>query len=449
MNILQINTFDIAGGAEKVAWNLFQVHRAQGHNSWLAVGHKRSTDPNIFIIPNERYRHYWAQANFNISARLTPLCGRIPGASRLQQLLRQLGEPMRWWTQMQGQEDFYFPGTRRLLKLPPNRPAIVHCHNLHGGYFDLRALPWLSSQLPVILTLHDAWLLSGHCAHSFECTRWQNGCGSCPDLLIYPAIKRDRTAFNWQQKQRIFSKSQVYISTPSYWLMNKVQQSMLMSGSQECRVIPNGVNLATFRSVDKNIARATIGISTEAKILLFAANGIRQNRWKDYRMMQESIVQVSQHFQDNKIIFIALGEEAPSEHIGRAEVRFVPYQKDEEAVAQYYQAADVYLHAARIDTFPNTVIEALACGTPVVATAVGGIPEQIDHGKNGLLVSPGNSEAMANCIIEILSNKNLQMQMSENAVNTAKNRFSLTQQANSYLEWYREILNKQTNQRKS
>jgi glycosyltransferase involved in cell wall biosynthesis len=77
------------------------------------------------------------------------------------------------------------------------------------------------------------------------------------------------------------------------------------------------------------------------------------------------------------LVFVALGEDAPAERIGAAEIRFVPYQKDPAVVARYYQAADIYIHSARADTFPNTVLEALACGTPVVATAVGGIPEQV------------------------------------------------------------------------
>ena len=94
------------------------------------------------------------------------------------------------------------------------------------------------------------------------------------------------------------------------------------------------------------------------------------------------------------MLCIALGETAPSEQIGDIEIRFVPYQKDPEQVARYHQAADIYIHPARADTFPTTIIEALACGTPVVATAVGGIPEQIVEGKTGFLVPVGDAGAM-------------------------------------------------------
>ena len=113
------------------------------------------------------------------------------------------------------------------MTLRVSGPSVIHCHNLHSGYFDLRALPWLSRVAPVVLTLHDAWLLSGHCAHSFGCDRWKNGCGACPDLSIPPAIAKDGTAANWKRKRRIFERSQLYVVTPSQWMMDRAQQSIL------------------------------------------------------------------------------------------------------------------------------------------------------------------------------------------------------------------------------
>ena len=96
-----------------------------------------------------------------------------------------------------------------MLDALPAPPDIIECHNLHGGYFDLRALPWLSRQAATVLVLHDAWLLSGHCAHSFDCDKWQTGCGACPDLSIEPALRRDGTAHNWTVKQGVYAQSRV------------------------------------------------------------------------------------------------------------------------------------------------------------------------------------------------------------------------------------------------
>jgi glycosyltransferase involved in cell wall biosynthesis len=200
MRILQVSTADSRGGAEKVAWNLFKAYQARGLDSWLAVGEKHGQDPDVFVVPNEQARSGWSRFFLKWSQRsgekeagglLTAGIRRVAGA---------LAEPGRRLDYYRGIEDFRYPGTARLLDLPGKWPDILHAHNLHGYYFDLRLLPWLTRQVPVLLTLHDAWMLSGHCAHSFDCERWMAGCGSCPDLSIYPEIRRDATAFNWRRK---------------------------------------------------------------------------------------------------------------------------------------------------------------------------------------------------------------------------------------------------------
>jgi len=234
---------------------------------------------------------------------------------------------------------------------------------------------------------------------------------------------------------------------------------MVIAGSVECRVIPNGVDLSTFYSGDRQALRSLLGIPQDARVLLSTAHTIRQNIWKDYRTLRAAIGRVTERLNADSILFIALGEDAPIERIAKAEVRFIPYQKTPAVVARYYQVADIYIHAARADTFPTTVLEALACGTPVVATAVGGIPEQVkgltpsnrgllvaDLNKydiaeaTGTLVPPGDAEAMAESIMAILSNEELRMRLSENAAQDARERFDLQRQVGAYLEWYKTIL---------
>jgi glycosyltransferase involved in cell wall biosynthesis len=306
----------------------------------------------------------------------------------------------------------------------------------------MRALAWLSNQVPVVLTLHDAWLLSGHCAHSFDCERWKIGCGQCPDLTIYPAIRRDATAYNWKRKQKIFAKSRLCVATPSQWLMRKVEQSMLFPAIVEARVIPNGVDLDVFHPGERQAVRARLGIPQDAKVLLVSAHGIRRNVWKDYQTMRAAVAMVAERLHRQRVVFLALGEDAPEERIGRAEVRFIPYQDDPHDVARYYQAADVYLHAARADTFPTSILEALACGRPVVATAVGGIPEQVEDTRTGFLVPAGAVKAMADRLAHLLSDDALRERMGAQAAEFACRRFDLCRQADTYLDWYQEIVSR-------
>src|SRR6266536_1668921 len=313
-----------------------------------------------------------------VASRLRRAEERHGFTSTFSGLAASLSDPQKWIDYHLGIEDFHFPGTSQLLAMTAPIPDVIHTHNLHGDYFDLRVLAGISQQIPLIMTLHDAWLLSGHCAHSFSCERWRTGCGHCPDLMIYPSVQRDATGYNWRRKREIYARSRLHVATPSRWLMGKVEASMLAPAVVEARVLPNGVDLHTFRPMDKRLARAQLGIDPAARVLLATGVMLRQNRWKDYATLRQAVTQVAAQLEGQDVLLIALGEQAPPERVDRTEIRFVPFQEDPGHVATYYQAADIYVHAALADTFPTGVLEALGCGTPVVATRVGGIPEQID-----------------------------------------------------------------------
>ena len=439
IRIINISTDDFSGGAEKIASTLFRILREKGHDARLLVGYKNTVDPEIIAIP--RFFHYglWDAICEKIDRKMHLLVGKHPYAKYLHQGIEWIAYPVHLHQRAKGHEDFEYPGTNQVLALSPQRPEIIHTHNLHGGYFDLRALPWLSHQAPTVLTLHDAWLLSGHCAHSFTCERWKTGCGNCPDLSIYPAILRDATAYNWQRKAEIYKNSRLYIVTPSQWLMDKVNQSMLKTGIIAQKVIPNGVDQSVFHPADQHVARNSLNLPHSVKILLFTANGIRKNIWKDYHSLQSTLTQISAT--GIPVLCIALGEKAHSEHIGNVEIRFVPYQRDPHIVARYFQAADIYVHPARAEVWGLTITEALSCGIPIVASDVGGIPEQIHEGKTGFLVPVGNAAEMAEKILLLMKNEELRQQMGQQAIKDAVQRFGLERMTADYLALYQRIIN--------
>lgn len=443
MRILQVNTSDLGGGAQKVALDLFRAYRREGHESWLAVGQRRLAEEGVLEIPSDRNPPAWGALLRGVGDRLRPLEKRLRGSWRLRHLLEAVAAGRPGLDRLLGREDFHYPASRRLVELPPRRPEIVHLHNLHGGYFDLRALASLSGEVPVVVTLHDTWLLSGHCAYTMGCERWRTGCGRCPDLEIFPSLERDGTAFNWRRKRRIYRSSRLFVVTPSRWLMERVERSMLRPGVAAGRVIPNGVDLELFRPADPAEARAELGLAQDRRILLFVANGGRRNRFKDFATVAEAVRAASERLGE-ALLLVLLGEAAPAERVGRSEVRFVPFQSDLGRVARYFQAADLYLHAARPDSenFPTTVLEALACGRPVVATEVGGIPEQIEEGQTGSLAPAEDPAAMARAVARILSDEGLRRGMGERARRVALARYSLVDQVRRHLEWYEEILDR-------
>jgi glycosyltransferase involved in cell wall biosynthesis len=290
------------------------------------------------------------------------------------------------------------------------------------------------------MTLHDTWMLAGHCAYTLGCERWKTGCGHCPDLSIYPAISRDATAFNWSRKREIYAKGRFHIATPSRWLLRQVEQSMLAPAMVEGRVIPNGVDSLVFSTGSKQQARESLGLPQKDAILLFVANAARSNVFKDYRTVEQCAIRTASGYRRAKVILIVVGEKGEPISFDNGEIRFVGYQRDQHTMARYYQAADVYVHAAKSDTFPNTILEALACGLPVVATAIDGIPEQIDDGRTGFLVPRGDAEGMAQRVVRLLEREGIRLLMAGEAQQMVKDRFDIHQQVRAYLDWYDSIL---------
>jgi glycosyltransferase involved in cell wall biosynthesis len=432
LRILQVSTSDLGGGAEGSAWNLFQAYRQCGFDSWLAVGRKFRDDPNALVISNKANRSIWTRLWRQIRARGTGTS--LEQLTRLLGKLAWLGEPRRLAECYRGIEDFHYPGTWRLLDLPPRRPTLIHCHNLHSNYFDLRVLPSLSQQVPVVLNVRDEWLLTGHCAYSLGCERWKTGCGRCPNLTIYPSVRRDGTAYNWRRKRDIYARSRLYITAPSRWLMDRVQESMLRG--VQYQMIPNAIDLAIFHPGNRNAARCNLGLPLNARIVLLTAH----STFKDLATMEAALARINRPTASEDLLFICLGRNGSEQPLGQGLFRYAGFERDKQRMALYYQASDVYIHAALGEAFGKTIAEAMACGTSVVATAVGGIPEQIEDGVTGFLVPPFDVESMSRAIERLFVNENVRKQMAESAATHARKRFGLDRQVADFLEWYEEIL---------
>jgi glycosyltransferase involved in cell wall biosynthesis len=440
LKVLQVSSAAQGGGAERIAYGLHIGLKEHSQQSWMAVGQRNREDPDIFAIPTKRGPHETSAANPNL----------------VQRFVRVARSPRQFVNRRRGMESFDFPGTRHILDLPPSRPDIVHCHNLHGGYFDLRQLAPLSRSVPVLMTLHDEWTYTGHCAYTMGIDLWRTGCQSCPDLAVYPAIRGEATHANWLAKRGIYRKSRLYVSTPSQWLMDRARDSILAEGTVSWQVIPNGVDRSVFRRGVRDAARALVGLPLDAVILLFTANQARRSVFKDYATVAEAARIIGTHLPDRNIILVVLGDGGPVERQANVEIRPTAYEARPERVGAYYQAADLYLHAAKADNLPTTVIEAMASGLAVVATAVGGIPEMVKSlagapgswagaawnrsEATGVLVDQGDAEAMATAAAMILGDKDLGGVLGTNASSVAATRFDLERQVDSTLAWYRDVL---------
>jgi len=178
---------------------------------------------------------------------------------------------------VRGREDFRFPGSRAVLDHAASA-NVTHLHNLHGGYFDLRLLPALSAQTPTVITLHDEWTFTGHCALTLGCDRWRDACGSCPHLDVYPRLRRDGTAFNLMRKRQIWAASRLHVVAPTQWLLERAQASILQHAAVDWHVVSNGVDLDVFCPGDREEARVALGIPTNAVVVVFVGSDRHHER---------------------------------------------------------------------------------------------------------------------------------------------------------------------------
>lgn len=435
MRILLLSTYDQAGGAEKVAYDLMRAYRLRGHEVRMLVRYRRTADPDVYEI--DPYEGTSSLSGLCRAAE-RDLRQRQPfrGQYRLVDWLRRCAWPQRWIDKVRGVEDYNYPYSYHLTDEAEWHPDLIHAHNLHGDYFDLRALAILSRQLPVIWTLHDTWAFTGHCAYFLGCERWQTGCGHCPDLRRPPAVARDQTANNWRIKREIYSHSRLAIATPSAWLMGHVKQSILQT--QLARIIPNGIDLAVFKQDDRREARSILGLPQDAFICTFAAQGgDSANPYKDYPTIKQAARMVAEQLHEKKVLSICIG----SSRVSRADSAFhyTGYISDPRRMALYYQASDVLLHAANGENFPCVVLEASACGIPVIATAVGGIPEQIVDGKTGFLVACEDSRAMAEYAVKLAQAPSIKDAMGKNAALYTRQNFDIDRQVAVYLDWFEQL----------
>ncbi len=397
LSILQVNASDSGGGAEAVGLELHRAYRDRGLEATLAVGLKRTSEPGVVAIGEHRTLRE-----------------------------RALRDPRVAYDVLRGREDFRHPASHRVLELATHPPDVLHLHNLHGGYFDLEALPALAGRRPTVVTMHDEWLYTGHCGYSIDGERWLTGCGSCPHLDTYPALKVDGTAANWKRKAAVYARSKLHVVAPSAWLLERAERSMLEPAIASARVIPNGVDLELF-------AAGPPPSQKDEPVVVFAAQGARTNPYKDYFTLRRAVDLLSAE----RMLVIALGEAGEEERINQVTLRSEPFAS-RDRVAETLRGADVYVHATKADNHPLAVLEALACGVPVIAARVGGIPEQLTE-ETGVLVEPGDVKALARALDDLLRDPERRTRMAEAAAADARVRFGLERQVDAYLDLYASV----------
>lgn len=381
-------TSSIKPGAGAIALALHRGLLAEGIDSTLFIGEPTSTEPRSVAIGKR--------------TAFERLLGRI--------------------TRRAGWGDLHCRETWQLGSHPALAQAqVIHCHNLHGGFFDLRALPRLAAQRPVVITLHDMWAVTGHCSYSLDCERWVNGCGSCPYLSIYPALTRDTTAWHWRMKENVFKQLDLTLVTPSRWLAGVAAKGLL----GHCRVetIPNGIDTNEYAPLDRAMCRQALGIPMTAHMLLFTAADF-ENPLKGGQLLQAALRALPVDARANLLLLVMGRSVDASWNDLPIPVRQLGFLSNARLKSLAFGAADLFLCPSRADNAPIVLQEALACGTPQVGFNVGGVPELIRNGETGLVAQRENAADFARCIMQLLADADLRRRMSLAARHVAEAEFS-------------------------
>lgn len=411
MRIAFISPHDFKGGASRIGYYLFSGFKNLGYETAFFVGKQSLEDQDVHQVQK-------------FATKSQKYYGKV-----MKRINRELGH-----------EHFYYPNsTQQILSW---KPDIIHVHNPQGGYFQLTALNEISKQVPVLFTLHDPWMFTGHCSYFIECERWLKGCGDCPDLNRRPSLKRDGTAFNWKRKKKLYQYSSFYVATPSAWLLKEAERSILKEGIIESRVINNGVNQEVFRPKDTAELRFKLGIPQDEMVLLYVVNSnMRTNPYKDFTTISNALDHLKKiKKSDQKFTFIALGTDGEEVNEDGVRMLYAGFQTDTEVLSSYFNMANLYLHAARAENYPNVVMEALACGTPCVVTNTGGVPEQIKEGKTGWVVRFEGAKEMAERILLTSTDRAMLIQMRKNCRNWIVENHTLEHMLDEYLDFYKTII---------
>jgi glycosyltransferase involved in cell wall biosynthesis len=272
------------------------------------------------------------------------------------------------------------------------KPDIVNIHNLHGAAWHPELAEVCIAHAPTVWTLHDMWSFTGRCAYSFECRKFESGCDStCPTPHEYPSLPPSRIAAAWTERRQLFEmRRELCAVTPSRWLKQEATRGLWKGHRVE--VIPYGLPLDVFHIEDRAVARARFRIRGDRPVLLMVAADLTERR-KGGAVLLEALAHLNRPV---TLLTIGIGELPAS--VGSTQVHALGHISNEHDVAWAYNAADLLVHPAPVDNLPNVILESIACGTPAVGFAVGGVPEIVGAGVTGWLADAVTPRALAEAI---------------------------------------------------
>ena len=414
MRVLIVNTSERTGGAAVAASRLMKALNNNGVKAKMLVRDKETDTLTVVGLPKSPMLHW----HF-LWERFVIFC-------RLHFSRKHLFEI-----------DIANAGTD-ITKLREFQEAdIIHLHWINQGMLSLGGIrKILQSGKPVVWTMHDIWPATAICHLTMGCHYYINRCSKCK-YLPGGGSSHDLSSRIWRKKQQMLAEGNIYFVACSRWLESEAKSSALLKG-QKITSIPNPIDTHIYRKGNKQEARQRLGLPQDKKLILFASQRVT-NENKGMSYLVEACRQLSDLKKDLCEVVI-LGGHA-EEVVGQLPMKAHPlgYVNDEQRVVDVYHAADVFVLPSLSENLPNTIMEAMACGVPCVAFKVGGIPEEIDHLKNGYVAAYRDAADLAKGIAWVLQEADYES-LSEQAVHKVTQCYSQQSVAIKYLDVYQQAM---------
>ena len=331
------------------------------------------------------------------------ICAINWDAGMCRQLLALLRRPGRY-ASIKLKKRYYLRGTTGYFSLPwRSLPTacgedMLHCDVLH--------LHWVARLIdtpsffhsipidkPIVWTLHDMNPFTGGCHHSDDCGSFRTGCGSCPMLRRQNRNDLSRRVF--QAKRSVLRDRPIHIVAPSRWMENLARQSPLAESFASIRTIYNGIELNKFVRVDSTALRRSLGIPSNALVVGYGAESLGNKR----KGIDEYLAALHRIAKSQRVFGLLFGKDQDTVCDEGLNLRMLGYLSDSADVAEVYSAMDVFVSPTHAEILGQSILESLACQTPVVAFDVGGISESVSHGENGFLARLMDVESLAASVL--------------------------------------------------
>lgn len=310
--------------------------------------------------------------------------------------------------------------------------SLIHLHILHHPAFNINVVPLISELKPTVWSIHDPWILSGHCIHHRDCNSWEEHCKDCPLLEIPNAITHDNTALQFYMKSNVIKNTNAHFVVSSEWMNKKLQSSPMFKGKSVTK-IPFGINQDVFKPGDPLRGRKKLRISS-TEVVLFAR---ADSAFKGTKFLVNAANEVAKKF---PVVLVTVGEVGSVVGLNKG-IRLVElgWVDDDFDLVDLYRACDLFLMPSEYESFGLMAAEAMSCGKVVVAldSRNSALPDTIHSPSAGLAAKPTEYAASVSRLIE---DKSLRLDRETKSLAFAQEEYSMEKYTARMLKLYQQAL---------